>query len=584
MSTGINVAVYTVLIGAISPSVSLAESVRLADRTVIETDIRGALDLSEAATASLRQGGVLMPITLNGHDDLLQLRLHSNRAPGYRLLVQDETGAIKDVQPGPVRTVRGTLSSVPNAVVTGSILDEGLSLLIDMPDGGGHYRIEPLSGQAMDAAARRHIVFAEAIAEEEFKCAQTVQFAGGRLQPNTGVGSAQTYAAGDNPICVADLAVDSDVEYFEAFGSVEAVEAEINDITNAINIQYENQTGITHQITALVVRTAEPDPYDTFDGTLVTQEVKAEWFGNYPRIPRDAVIMYSGKDTSPIGGWAMGGKVVCTHLDLAICFVRNFNNLFCQRYVVAHELGHLWGADHCACAYNTMNPNVCGTPFADVTIDMIVAYRDSIVDCLGECGEAELGPPANDNCVDAITVPEGEFVYHNFNATAEDPNLPDICNEGNGVLLNMDVWYRHVPAVTGKLIADSCASWWYDSRMGVYAEDDEGNCPGALLACSDSDCGISARVEVPVVAGEPVLIRIGGAGNFAEGSGILNIEVVLTCDWDLNENEVVGTTDLLLLLSAWGTDPGGPPDFDGDGNVGASDLVELLGNWGPCPE
>ncbi len=54
------------------------------------------------------------------------------------------------------------------------------------------------------------------------------------------------------------------------------------------------------------------------------------------------------------------------------------------------------------------------------------------------------------------------------------------------------------------------------------------------------------------------------------------------CDADLDCDQVVGTTDLILLLGAWGTDPGGPPDFDGDGNVGTSDLIELLGAWGPC--
>ena len=29
--------------------------------------------------------------------------------------------------------------------------------------------------------------------------------------------------------------------------------------------------------------------------------------------------------------------------------------------------------------------------------------------------------------------------------------------------------------------------------------------------------------------------------------------------------------------------PGGPPDFDGDGNVGILDLLTLLANWGECP-
>ena len=44
------------------------------------------------------------------------------------------------------------------------------------------------------------------------------------------------------------------------------------------------------------------------------------------------------------------------------------------------------------------------------------------------------------------------------------------------------------------------------------------------------------------------------------------------CPWDLDDDEVVGTGDLILLLGAWG-DPYGTPD-----------LIELLGNWGPCPK
>ena len=54
------------------------------------------------------------------------------------------------------------------------------------------------------------------------------------------------------------------------------------------------------------------------------------------------------------------------------------------------------------------------------------------------------------------------------------------------------------------------------------------------------------------------------------------------CPADLDRSGAVGVSDLLLLLAAWGTDPGGPPDFDGNGNVGVEDLLVLLGEWGPC--
>lgn len=61
------------------------------------------------------------------------------------------------------------------------------------------------------------------------------------------------------------------------------------------------------------------------------------------------------------------------------------------------------------------------------------------------------------------------------------------------------------------------------------------------------------------------------------------IEILPCCPPDLNFDCLVGINDLLLLLAAWGTDPGGPPDLDGNGDVGITDLLQLLAAWGPCP-
>ena len=48
------------------------------------------------------------------------------------------------------------------------------------------------------------------------------------------------------------------------------------------------------------------------------------------------------------------------------------------------------------------------------------------------------------------------------------------------------------------------------------------------------------------------------------------------------DGDGVGTTDLLMLLAACGSDPGGPPDLDSDGNVGVTDLLMLVAEWGSC--
>ncbi len=72
-----------------------------------------------------------------------------------------------------------------------------------------------------------------------------------------------------------------------------------------------------------------------------------------------------------------------------------------------------------------------------------------------------------------------------------------------------------------------------------------------------------------------------GAAVFTNNAG-QSATVQCPCPWDLDGGGV-GDSDLQALLDAWGTDPGGPPDFDGDGDVGVPDLLILLANWGPCP-
>ena len=59
--------------------------------------------------------------------------------------------------------------------------------------------------------------------------------------------------------------------------------------------------------------------------------------------------------------------------------------------------------------------------------------------------------------------------------------------------------------------------------------------------------------------------------------------VVECCPADLDGNGQVRVSDLIILLSAWGPNPGHPADFDGDGQVRVPDLIILLAAWGPCP-
>lgn len=56
-------------------------------------------------------------------------------------------------------------------------------------------------------------------------------------------------------------------------------------------------------------------------------------------------------------------------------------------------------------------------------------------------------------------------------------------------------------------------------------------------------------------------------------------ELGLVPTGDVNANGVVDFEDLLIVISAWGPNPGHPADLDGDGVVAMSDLLLVLGNW-----
>jgi len=71
------------------------------------------------------------------------------------------------------------------------------------------------------------------------------------------------------------------------------------------------------------------------------------------------------------------------------------------------------------------------------------------------------------------------------------------------------------------------------------------------------------------------------------GNGRINSQATLEaisspCPADLDGDTFVGTSDLLILFSAWGTNPGGPADLNGDGIVNTSDILVMFANWGPC--
>ncbi len=94
----------------------------------------------------------------------------------------------------------------------------------------------------------------------------------------------------------------------------------------------------------------------------------------------------------------------------------------------------------------------------------------------------------------------------------------------------------------------------------------------------------SADVRVRFVVEDEGNNSITNAGidNF-EVEALLCSDPAPACPADLNGDGVVDVSDLLMLLSDWGSCPGDcPADLNGDGVVDVSDLLMLLSDWGSC--
>lgn len=73
-------------------------------------------------------------------------------------------------------------------------------------------------------------------------------------------------------------------------------------------------------------------------------------------------------------------------------------------------------------------------------------------------------------------------------------------------------------------------------------------------------------------------------GSLSGSAYIFDLSRLGTCPVDTDCDGMVGVTELLGLLSAWGVCvPSCPFDFDGNYGVDVLDLLILIGDWGVCP-
>lgn len=339
-------------------------------------DVFGELSLRDGAVVSIEfdpTPGLAqrIEVSLAGVPYELDLVPHSVRSANYQVLVDAGDGVLTPAAPGPERTLRGTVVGFPESAVAASIDEDGLFARIRFANGDDFW-VEPLG--RLGFRAGEHIVYHNVdVIPPHGICA------------TEGKGYGADSAGGDfglrGPfsVCETELACDADFEYFSAWGSVANVEGRINTVINAMNIQYEGQVGITHLISAIVVRSTSNDPYVTFDPSGILNEFRTEWVNNQGFIQRDVAELFTGKNLNGnvIGiAWL---STICGSLGYNVVQSDFTSNFACVTDLSAHELGHSWGAGHCSCPGFTMNPSItCANVFhPSATIPSIISFRDS---------------------------------------------------------------------------------------------------------------------------------------------------------------------------------------------------------------
>ncbi len=310
-------------------------------------------------------GSLIGEVELGGVQRVLHLFPHDVRAPGFRLLLRDAQGERPAPLP-PSVTFRGAVAGDPAAIVAAGCWDLGLRAVVRLGD-GAEFGIAPLRSCDPTATPARHVVWSMADARNLAVACGTAHQAG--VPAATG---------GPDNLTICEFAIDADHAFFQFHGNATAVHNDVTTLLNAVDAAYQNDLQITHLLTGLVVWTG-PDPYTTIDPTGLLAQFAAWWNANQGGVPRDLAHLLTGRNLQGLTvGLAYVGSV-CGAGAYGLSETTYTNNFNLRTKLMAHEMGHGWGANHCDgdpdCGIMCSSPGCGSSGFGSRSRAVIGAFR-----------------------------------------------------------------------------------------------------------------------------------------------------------------------------------------------------------------
>ena len=158
------------------------------------------------------------------------------------------------------------------------------------------------------------------------------------------------------------------------------------------------------------------------------------------------------------------------------------------------------------------------TPGTTTMIRVAALCDDTVRSTFLATVELVPNPPVNDDCANAIVLPNGyqTVLWDNIGATTDGANSFGFCDYGaSGTdFTHQDVWYQWTPDVSGCVYFSHLGLAGVDTRLAIYDQTGCPDDPASIVACSDDEVQpisspFEAGLDLDVVAGETYLIRTG---------------------------------------------------------------------------
>ncbi len=296
-----------------------------------------ALDLvtepSGRQTFSVRLGNAVHEVELFPHDV---------RAPGFRLLVRDDSG-LHQIPTPPSVTYRGQLANEPGSGVVATIIDGSVEATIyRAPDRVGTIQeawiVQPVRQVVPQAGRSAHVVYrSRDTSPLPHQCGVTAT-APFSTAPTAGV----------DVTVECDIAIEADVQFYQQNGSsTTGTQNDITSIMNQVEFIYDRDCDVQFDIATIIVTTT--NVYTTnSSGTLLSQ-FRSRWQTVHGGVARDVAHLFTGRNLSgsTIGVAYLSG--ICSNgTGYGLSQSRFTSNFNARVALTAHELGHNFSSNHCS--------------------------------------------------------------------------------------------------------------------------------------------------------------------------------------------------------------------------------------------